>query len=118
MSESGRESAELDDSEYSYEDSSEDSVFTDNIHTSDDDSYSDTASEGVPEQIVSIRQRRPVVDPAEIVDEFGEVVIIKKTKVKDEPQNYAPDRWPPIIDFIFVFSSFFAAAVAAYFTIF
>jgi len=36
----------------------------------------------------------------------------------EETPEYAPERWPPILDFLFVFSSFLAAVVAAYFTIF
>ena len=32
--------------------------------------------------------------------------------------DYSPDRWPPLLDFMFVFSSFVAAVVAAYFTLF
>jgi hypothetical protein len=34
------------------------------------------------------------------------------------PADYAPDRWPPLLDFLFVFSSFVAAVIAAYFTLF
>lgn len=112
MSESGRESDEYDYSDY---DSSADSEFTDNLHSSDEES--ETESEDVHEQQVAVRQRR-IVGNTDSEFECEEVIAIRNTKVKDEPQNYAPDRWPPIIDFIFVFSSFLAAAVAAYFTIF
>jgi hypothetical protein len=33
-------------------------------------------------------------------------------------QVYAPDRGPPLLDFLFVLTAFFAAVFAAYYTIF
>lgn len=36
----------------------------------------------------------------------------------ESPAEYRPERWPPLLDFLFVFSSFVAAVVAAYFTLF
>ena len=114
MSESGRESDEY---TYSDDDSSANSEFTDNLHSSDDDGVSETESEDISEQNAVVRHRR-TIEHSDSEFECEEVIAVKRAKVKDEPQNYAPDRWPPIIDFIFVFSSFLAAAVAAYFTIF
>jgi len=36
----------------------------------------------------------------------------------EPPQVYAPDRGPPLLDFLFVLTAFFAAVFAAYYTIF
>lgn len=35
----------------------------------------------------------------------------------EPPQVYAPDRGPPLLDFLFVLTAFFAAAFAAFYTI-
>jgi len=108
MSESGH------DSDYSVEsgesdDSSVETIFTDNPHSSDEGleevGYSDIDSED--DNCEDILRRRKT-------NVYG----AKRKILEDQPQTYAPERWPPLIDFLFVFSSFVAAAVAAYFTIF
>ena len=35
----------------------------------------------------------------------------------EPPQVYAPERGPPLLDFLFVLTAFFAAAFAAFYTI-
>jgi len=37
---------------------------------------------------------------------------------RQAPQVYAPERGPPLLDFLFVLTAFFAACFAAYYTIF
>ena len=117
MSESGQNSEVSTDYDDSCEDSSADTEFTDNLHSSEEDegSYTDEDGEeeeddgGLEPQPSALRRRR----------HGTEDLIRRKPRVPDEdPPEYAPDRWPPLIDFIFVFSSFIAAVVAAYFTIF
>ena len=93
-------------SEESYSgDSSRSTDFTENLHSSDeeDDLEEDYLA---PEQPVRRRAQS------------AELLLPKKRIPHEDPQDYAPDRWPPILDFVFVFSSFIAAVVAAYFTIF
>jgi hypothetical protein len=36
---------------------------------------------------------------------------------KEEPVLYAPERGPPIIDFVKIFAAFVVAVIAAYYTI-
>ena len=91
------------------EESSENTGFTDDIHSSSEDSYSEEEeADTVPELVNTLRRRSG----------SEEFLAEQKRIPHEEPQNYAPDRWPPIIDFLFVFSSFLAAVFAAYFTIF
>jgi len=90
------------DSEYSSERSSADTEFTDNLHSSDDP---EEYSEEEPDQHVRRRFYKDLSPPT-------------RKLLKESSQAYPPERWPPILDFLFVFSSFVAAVVAAYFTIF
>ena len=103
MSESGRESEDYDDS---CNDSSGETEYTDNIHSSDDETVEESSedeseSEGMRRRMISEKNNVPI-----------------RKLLQDDPQIYAPERWPPIFDFLFVFSSFVVAVAAAYFTIF
>jgi hypothetical protein len=129
MSESGHHSetsASLDDdSEYS-EDDKDGSEYTDGSEYSrsedDDTDYDDRLEDG--EEAVD----EDYSDDEE--DSLGGVVHRKAGKgigggereklllPLHSKADYSPDRWPPMLDFLFVFSSFVAAVVAAYFTLF
>ena len=56
-------------------------------------------------------QRAP---PRRILEDYDEVNEIWRPK---ERVLYAPERGPPIFDFLFVFAAFVAALVLAYYTI-
>jgi len=100
------------DSDDSCDRSSVDTVFTDNLHSSDesDVSYSDENDHSDCEDVH--RTGGSGVRRRQLSDDLPRKI------VKEEPHTYAPERWPPLLDFLFVFSSFVAAVVAAYFTIF
>ena len=96
-----------DDDDYSLETES-----TNNIRSSDDgeESFSEEEFEGdTCKALDNSLRRRPFSDG---------IAVRRRIEEDEEPPDYAPERWPPILDFLFVFSSFLAAVVAAYFTIF
>ena len=109
MSHHSHENEEYDESsEESYSgDSSRSTDFTENLHSSDEEDDLEEDVYSAPDQ--PVRRRR---------DHSAELLLPRKRIPHEDPQDYAPDRWPPILDFVFVFSSFIAAVVAAYFTIF
>ena len=43
--------------------------------------------------------------------------VLLSRRMAGAPQVYAPDRGPPILDFLFVLTAFFAAIFAAFYTI-
>jgi len=94
------------------EDSSLETESTDNVRSSDEgeESFSEEEFEGEAfNALDSSLRRRPFSDG---------IAVRRRIEEDEEPPDYAPERWPPILDFLFVFSSFLAAVVAAYFTIF
>lgn len=104
---------EYDCSEESEEESSDrssmDTEFTDNLHSSEDDDYPAQFSEEEYDEQPLVRQR---------TYNNNNFILPTRRILKEDSQTYPPERWPPILDFLFVFSSFVAAVVAAYFTIF
>jgi len=110
MSELGHDSDYSEDPDDSCERSSVDTEFTDNLPSSDEvDSYSDDHSE------IELDSGGSRLRLGRLNDGLP---LHRRKIVEEEAQTYAPERWPPLLDFLFVFSSFVAAVVAAYFTIF
>jgi len=143
MSESGEE---LTESDYSYEgmentsddhDSNEDSDFTENLERStDDEDYSEEEEDypPPPPELGGMRgyplppgavRRRPgrdyVMDIRSDYSYSSDSVSLHdstKALLQDTAvPNYAPERWPAYCDFLFVFTSFLAAVLAAYYTL-
>ena len=111
---------------------------------SEDGSSENVEDESVDEsemaEVVSdVRSRRTIPGPPQIVQpptasrlqyapgtfssrystDSGSAQSLNSTRalLKDSAKpNYAPERWPAYVDFLFVFSSFIAAVVAAYYT--
>jgi hypothetical protein len=127
MSESGRLSETSESVDEDYSDYSEDSEYTESVEDSADEDY-DGEHEAPPapddysdvERSPGLVQRKKMAAGGEptLVDSFYNE---QKGRVKprsEAPPDYPPDRWPPLLDFLFVFSSFVAAVIAAYFTLF
>jgi len=118
MSESGPTSE--DESHSGYSDSYDDSEF------SGDDSYNYTGEESYEEESCAEEERgvslSPHVAPLVQQDEWQYCEQVGEApwppQRKEAPQVYAPDRGPPLLDFLFVLTAFFAAGFAAYYTIF
>ena len=49
-------------------------------------------------------------------DQPGQQVLLSR-RLAGAPQVYAPERGPPLLDFLFVLTAFFAATFAAFYTI-
>jgi len=113
MSESGHHSDYSDEMDYS-EESSVDTLFTNSQPFSEGDESDEQLSQSDLSQISESEPEFEVLRRRKV-----QLANVSKSKIlHDQPQNYAPERWPPLLDFLFVFSSFVAAVVAAYFTIF
>jgi len=106
---------------------------SDNVDESDDESE-------MAEVVSDVRSRRTHPGPPQTVQpptasrlqyapgmlsprystDSGSAQSVHSTRalLKDSAKpNYAPERWPAYVDFLFVFSSFIAAVVAAYYTL-
>ena len=44
-------------------------------------------------------------------------MLLSRRQLGAVPQVYAPERGPPLLDFLFVLTAFFAATFAAFYTI-
>lgn len=129
MSESGRlsETSESVDEEEEYSDDdeySEGSEYTESGEDSDDEDQGDEVAEDYSDLegspvLVQRKTAAGKLAAAAAADSFYEEREgLLPLRSAEGPQDYPPDRWPPLLDFLFVFSSFVAAVVAAYFTLF
>jgi len=137
MSESGPDSSDysydLDDQEYQ-----QDLGYTDNLSNSSSECTSSDEEDYPPEpvevQVPEAVRQRPFTMPVpgvSYVDTVAAAYTIDpgsryssesnshtRALLKDTvPPDYAPERWPAYVDFLFVFSSFMAAVFAAYYTL-
>jgi len=95
------------DTDHSYDYTGED---TDVEENDEGDEYSDEEEEKEEEGPLVRREQR------EDDWQYCEQGVVPRRL--EPPQVYAPDRGPPLLDFLFVLSAFFAAVFAAYYTIF
>ncbi len=125
MSESGRiseTSDSLDDEEEEDDYSDEDNEYTGSLEDSGDESVildkEDEDYSDIDEESPGLVRRRGQLGDGGGAFEKDRGCLLPRRKVAEGPPAYPPDRWPPLLDFLFVFSSFVAAVVAAYFTLF
>jgi len=108
-----------DDSEYDYTGEDEDSLGDDDVDVDDDFIEDQCRFDWLGDEDEDSLSRTKIGDGNCVDWEYcqKENILLSRRMELEQPQVYAPERGPPLLDFLFVLTAFFAATFAAFYTI-